>query len=97
MRERITALTGASTASKLWMGTFHSIFARILRLNAERIGFKPGFTIYDSADSKSLVKSIIKDMGLDDKVYKSRPRYSGAISSAKMPWCRRKTMSCRVM
>ena len=82
MRERITALTGASTASKLWMGTFHSIFARILRLNAERIGFKPGFTIYDSADSKSLVKSIIKDMGLDDKVYKPAT-VLGAISSAK--------------
>lgn len=70
MRERIEELVGPATASKLWMGTFHSIFARILRSNSERIGFKSNFTIYDSADSKSLVKTIIKDMQLDEKVYK---------------------------
>ena len=70
MRERIEQLVGPRTASNLWMGTFHSIFARILRQNAERIGFKPSFTIYDTADSKSLVKSIIKEMDLDDKIYK---------------------------
>ncbi len=58
MRERIEQLVGAPTASKLWMGTFHSIFARILRHNAELIGFKSSFTIYDAADSKSLIKSI---------------------------------------
>lgn len=82
MRERIEQLVGAPTASKLWMGTFHSIFARILRHNAERIGFKSSFTIYDAADSKSLVKSIIKDMQLDEKVYKPST-VLGSISWAK--------------
>ncbi len=82
MRERIEQLVGPKTASRLWMGTFHSIFARILRQNAERIGYKPNFTIYDTADSKSLVKSIIKDMDLDDKIYKPNTVLS-AISSAK--------------
>lgn len=70
MRDRIQGLVGAGVASKLWMGTFHSIFARILRINAERIGFKSNYTIYDSTDSKSLIKTIIKDMRLDDKIYK---------------------------
>ena len=70
MRERIEKLVGSQVASKLWMGTFHSIFSRILRTNAERIGYKRDFTIYDTADSKSLIKTIIKDMDLDDKVYK---------------------------
>ncbi len=82
MRERIEALVGTSTASKLWMGTFHSIFSKILRINAERIGFKSNFTIYDTADSKSLIKTIIKDMDLDDKVYKPSVVQS-AISAAK--------------
>ena len=82
MRERIETLVGSETASKLWMGTFHSIFARLLRINAERIGYNSNFTIYDSADSKSLVKMIIKEMGLDDKVYKPSA-VLGAISSAK--------------
>ncbi|MDE7388237.1 MAG: UvrD-helicase domain-containing protein [Muribaculaceae bacterium] len=82
MRERIQAITGPQVAAKLWMGTFHSIFARILRAHTDRIGFKPGFTIYDTADSKALVKSIIKDMDLDDKVYKVSTVLS-AISSAK--------------
>ena len=82
MRERIEALVGSETASKLWMGPFHSIFARLLRINAERIGYNSNFTIYDSADSKSLVKMIIKEMGLDDKVYKPSA-VLGAISSAK--------------
>ena len=70
MRERIEGLVGGATSSKLWMGTFHSIFARILRINAERLGFKSDFTIYDSADSKALIKTIIKDLDLDDKIYK---------------------------
>ena len=70
MRERILSLTSAEVASKLWMGTFHSIFAKILRFNAERIGFKSDYTIYDANDSKTLIKQIIKDMSLDDKVYK---------------------------
>lgn len=82
MRERIEQLVGTSTASKLWMGTFHSLFARILRANADRIGFKSNYTIYDAADSKSLVKTIIKDMQLDDKIYKPSVVLN-AISTAK--------------
>lgn len=82
MRDRIEQLVGPKTASRLWMGTFHSIFARILRQNAERIGFKSNFTIYDTADSKSLVKQIIKDLDLDDKTYKPATILS-QISSAK--------------
>ena len=70
MKERIEKMVGAKTASRLWMGTFHSIFARILRNHAEKLGFKSNFTIYDTADSKSLIKSIIKHLDLDDKVYK---------------------------
>lgn len=82
MRSRIEQLVGSNVASKLWMGTFHSIFARILRLNADRIGFKPSFTIYDTSDSKSLVKTIIRDMGLDEKFYKPSTVLN-AISTAK--------------
>lgn len=69
MKERIAGLIGNNLASRLWMGTFHSIFSKILRFNAERIGFKHDFTIYDTNDSRSLIKAIIKDMQLDDKVY----------------------------
>lgn len=82
MRSRIEILVGPRTASRLWMGTFHSIFARILRTNADKIGFKSSFTIYDAADSKALVKSIIKEMELDEKVYRPSVVLS-AISSAK--------------
>lgn len=82
MRERITALSGEKVATRLWMGTFHSIFARILRLNADRIGYKPNYTIYDSTDSRSLIKSIIKSMDLDDKVYKPNT-VANAISNLK--------------
>ena len=70
MRERIVPLVGNDVASQLWMGTFHSIFSRLLRVNSERIGFKHDFTIYDQSDSRSLIKLIIKDMQLDDKLYK---------------------------
>lgn len=70
MRERIQALVGEEVSSHLWMGTFHSIFAKLLRINADRIGFDHDFTIYDTSDSRSLIKLIIKDMQLDDKVYK---------------------------
>ncbi|MGL5958133.1 MAG: ATP-dependent helicase, partial [Phocaeicola sp.] len=69
MKDRIERQVGEA-ARYLWMGTFHSIFSRILRTEAESIGFTSNFTIYDSADSKSLVKSILKEMGLDEKVYK---------------------------
>ena len=70
MRERIGKRVGEHRARYLWMGTFHSMFLRILRTEAEQIGFPPNFTIYDQTDSKSLLKSIIKEMQLDDKVYK---------------------------
>ena len=70
MKDRIGRLVGQERAQRLQMGTFHSVFARILRAEAEHIGFNSNFTIYDQADSRSLVKSIIKEMQLDDKVYK---------------------------
>ncbi len=70
MKERIGRLVGQERAIHLQMGTFHSVFARILRAEAERIGFNSNFTIYDQSDSRSLVKSIIKEMQLDDKTYK---------------------------
>lgn len=70
MQERIQGLVGDKVAARLKMGTFHSVFLSILRQNYEKIGFKSGFTIYDSADSKSLIKMIIKELGLDEKVYK---------------------------
>lgn len=70
MKERIAAVVGENTARYLWMGTFHSIFARILRAEHETIGFPSNFTIFDAADSKSLLKTIIKSFQLDDKMYK---------------------------
>ena len=70
MKERIARQVGIERARHLWMGTFHSIFLRILHAEAARIGFTSKFTIYDTADSKSLLRSIIKEMGLDEKVYK---------------------------
>ena len=70
MRERIARLVGEHEASMLWMGTFHSIFYRILRYESEAIGFTNHFTIYDETDSKSLIKNIIREMGLDDKQYR---------------------------
>ena len=70
MKERIARQVGAERARYLWMGTFHSIFSRILRTEAQYIGFTSQFTIYDTADSKSLLRSIIKEMGLDEKTYK---------------------------
>ena len=82
MKERIASLVDPEAASRLWMGTFHSIFYRILRAESEAIGFPGGFTIYDTADSKSLLKTILKEMGLDDKIYKINAVY-GRISSAK--------------
>ncbi len=80
MRERIEGVVG-NDARNLWMGTFHSVFARILRAEADRLGYPSNFTIYDTDDSKSLIKAIVKDFGLDDKVYKPNTvlnRISGA-------------------
>ena len=82
MKERIAGIVGEETARRLWMGTFHSIFSRILRREAERLGLTSNFTIYDATDSKNLIKSIIKEMQLDDKVY--RPgMIQSRISNAK--------------
>lgn len=82
MKERISAIVGEETARQLWMGTFHSIFARILRYEAERVGFNNNFTIYDTQDSQSAIKSIIKEMNLDDKIYKAND-VASTISQAK--------------
>ncbi len=82
MKERIAAIVGQETARNLWMGTFHSIFARILRSEADKLGYPSSFTIYDTADSKSLIKSIIKEMKLNDKEYKPGS-VLGRISAAK--------------
>lgn len=70
MKERIANRVGEGRARRLWMGTFHSIFLRILHAEAEHLGFTPHFTIYDTADSKSLLRAIIKEMKLDEKTYK---------------------------
>ena len=82
MKERIALQVGEDLARRLWMGTFHSIFLRILHAEASRLGFSSQFTIYDAADSKSLLRSIIKEMGLDEKVYKPGV-VQGRISNAK--------------
>ena len=82
MKDRIARIVGEDYARMLWMGTFHSIFLRILRQEHEKIGFSGNFTIYDAADSKSLVKTIIKEMELDDKAYRPGTVLS-AISNAK--------------
>lgn len=82
MTDRIAGLVGSERARGIWSGTFHSIFARILRAEHHRIGIKRDFTIYDVADGRSLLKSIIKEMGLDDAVYKPAT-IAGRISAAK--------------
>jgi DNA helicase-2/ATP-dependent DNA helicase PcrA len=81
MRDRIEKVVG-NDARNLWMGTFHSVFARILRAEAHHIGYSHNFTIYDADDSKTLVKNIIKEMGLDDAVYKASTVFN-RISAAK--------------
>lgn len=70
MKDRIAKIVGAKEAKNLWMGTFHSIFAKILRIEAEKIGYPNNFTIYDTDDSKSVIKEILKQFNLDDKIYK---------------------------
>ncbi len=87
MRERIEKVVG-SDARNLWMGTFHSIFARILRYEADKLGYPSNFTIYDAEDAKSVVRNIIKEMGLNDKIYKPSTIYfriSGAKNSLITP------------
>jgi DNA helicase-2/ATP-dependent DNA helicase PcrA len=82
MRERIDQLVPGGEARSLWMGTFHSVFARILRAEAEKIGFAKDFTIYDTDDSRSLIRAIVKELQLDDKLYKAN-QVHGRISIAK--------------
>ncbi|HNR41650.1 MAG TPA: UvrD-helicase domain-containing protein [Bacteroidales bacterium] len=82
MKDRITRIAGPDITRHLWMGTFHSIFARILRTEGPRLGYKPNFTIYDSSDSKSLVRTIIRELNLDDNIYKAG-MISARISTAK--------------
>jgi DNA helicase-2/ATP-dependent DNA helicase PcrA len=88
MKERITGLVGMSDAKNVWMGTFHSIFARILRVEGHRLGYQSNFTIYDTEDSKSLLKSIIKELELDEKIYPAAyalKQISGAKTSLISP------------
>ncbi len=82
MKERISKIVGASEAKNIWMGTFHAVFARLLRSEAEKIGYPTNFTIYDTDDAKSLIKTILKEQALDDKIYKPGVVLS-RISSAK--------------
>ena len=82
MKERIARLVGHELAAGLWMGTFHSVFSRILRKEADKIGFSSYFTIYDQADSRNLIKTVIREMGLDDKTYKPAS-IAAHISNAK--------------
>lgn len=82
MKARIATMVGDKIARYLWMGTFHSVFSRILRAEAERIGFTKNFTIYDSSDSASLIKSLVKELKLDEKIYKHNVIHN-RISNAK--------------
>ena len=82
MKQRISLMVGEDKARNIWMGTFHSVFARILRVEHEKIGFPSNFTIYDTQDSKSLIKTIVKEKNLDDKLYKPGIIYN-RISAAK--------------
>jgi ATP-dependent DNA helicase UvrD/PcrA len=82
MKERIGKVVGPEQAQSLWMGTFHSTFSKILRYESEHLGFDSNFTIYDTQDSRNLLRAIIKEMRLDDKVYKAN-EVLNRISSAK--------------
>lgn len=82
MKERIVEVVGANVASRLWMGTFHSIFLRVLRRHSDLLGYSPNFTIYDANDSRSLIKMIVKELGLDEKIYKPAA-IASVISNAK--------------
>jgi DNA helicase-2/ATP-dependent DNA helicase PcrA len=82
MKERVEKILGNTEARNLYIGTFHSVFARILRAEAEKLGYPQSFTIYDTDDSRSVIKAVINDMGLDDKHYKPNVVHN-RISSAK--------------
>ena len=83
MKDRIAKIVGTKEAKNIWMGTFHSIFAKILRFEAEKLGYPSNFTIYDTDDSKSVIKDILKQLNLDDKIYKPS-LVLNRISSAKI-------------
>ena len=76
MKDRIAKVVGTEAASKLWMGTFHSIFARILRAEADKLGLDKDFTIYDGTDSQNLLATIIKEKRLDDKTYNPKKMHA---------------------
>src|SRR6188768_4451483 len=82
MKERVEHILGNSEARNLYIGTFHSVFAKIMRAEAGRLGYPSNFTIYDTDDAKSVVKAVINELGLDDKMYKPSTVYN-RISSAK--------------
>jgi len=82
MKDRIATIVGASEAKNLWMGTFHSVFAKILRSEADKLGYPSNFTIYDTQDSDRLIASIIKEMNLDKDIYKYK-QVRSRISSYK--------------
>src|SRR5690606_24866808 len=82
MKKRIADIVGNSEAKNLWMGTFHSVFAKILRFEADKLGYPSNFTIYDTQDSQSVIRAVIKDMQLDKDIYKYKQVYS-RISSYK--------------
>src|SRR5690606_1809393 len=82
MKSRIASIVGNSEAKNLWMGTFHSVFAKILRFEADKLGYPSNFSIYDTQDSQRLINAIIKEMGLDKDVYKYK-QVQSRISSYK--------------
>ena len=82
MKSRIARIVGGSEAKNLWMGTFHSVFAKILRFEADRLGYPSNFTIYDTQDSQSVIRAVIKELHLDKDIYKYKQVYS-RISSYK--------------
>ncbi len=82
MKERIDSISGTNISRSLWMGTFHSMFARILRIESEAVGYGSNYSIYDTTDSRSLIKSIIRELNLDENIYKPAV-IQGRISSAK--------------
>ena len=82
MKERIAKLVSPESTRYIWMGTFHSIFAKILRMEGDKLGYKSNYTIYDSSDAKSLIRTIIKELNLDDNIYKTGV-IASRISTAK--------------
>ena len=87
MKDRIAKIVGTKESKNIWMGTFHSIFAKILRFEAEKLGYPSNFTIYDTDDSKSVIKGILKQLNLDEKIYKpslTLNRISSAKNSAEL-------------